>query len=179
MANKKLAPIPPRMSQQQFGKLCGVVGATVKQWREAGLPAVGGGSKGTTGTVTIETAKGIEWLATRMREARSRNNKDRQDKERADKLARENAEARGLLIDKVQIGNVWMQSIADLTGAMEGMPGRLCNKLAAIDDPAVIRRELRDELRNIRNAYSNKLRELAEFDASNFGCGVTTEDAPE
>jgi hypothetical protein len=76
------------------------------------------------------------------------------------------ARMRGELIEAEEVRLVFAAAAVVFASQMQGLPGRVANELAALDDPALITHKLRDEIRRIREAVSQEFGRLAVLAAS-------------
>ena len=76
-------------------------------------------------------------------------------------IERRNRQAEGRLLDADLVASTVEKAMALVGSQIDGMSGRLANELAAINEPAVIRKVLFDEGRRVRNAGAAELELLA------------------
>lgn len=144
-----------------FAALVGVSGPTVANWCEAGMPHAGGGRQGNPYTINVR--KALPWLI-RYREQPG-TERERLAKEQADKFAIDNARSRTELIHSQQLAEVISAAVDSLSAHLENFPARMAKPLSSIEDPALVRSHLQDEVRRIRDSYAHQFAGLA--DASN------------
>jgi phage terminase Nu1 subunit (DNA packaging protein) len=155
----KLPPIRwPKCNAAQFAEICGVSPQAVTAWIDAGMPCERGRGKGHAVTVTL--AKALPWVLARREPAGSQ--RERLAKEQADKIALENTTKRGELIYAGHVAEVLSAMSADLAARHDAVPGRTASEFAGINEPAVIRARLLDELRGVRGAFADAITKLAD-----------------
>ncbi len=148
----------PTCTASQFAALLGVTPQAVSQWIDAGMPCKRG--KGRGHVVVIDLAAALPWVLARREPKGSQ--RERLAKEQADKVALENAVKRGELIFASQVAEVFSVLSADLASRHDAVPGRLASELAGINEPAVIRERLLDDLRSVRAAFADAIEKLAD-----------------
>jgi phage terminase Nu1 subunit (DNA packaging protein) len=149
-----------RISEAEIGlsevsDLTGKPVQTVHDWTKAGLK-----SRKTGRNRVIRVADLVRYLA--AREYQPGSQRDRLAKEQADKFAIENAVKRGELVFVSQVSEVMATLAADLSSRHDAVPGRVASELAGINEPAVIRERLLDELRSVRAAFADAIAKLAD-----------------
>lgn len=140
-----------------FSKLCGVTKQTVANWCEAGMPHEGGGKPGNPYTINVRDA--LPWVVANRTE-KPGSERDRLAKEQADKVAIENAQSRKELIKAQHVEDFTAAALATLSTQLDGLSGRMATPLSSIEDPALVRSRLQDEVRRIRDSYADQLAEL-------------------
>jgi hypothetical protein len=81
----------------------------------------------------------------------------------------------GELVERGDVARVFDAVMVQVGAALEGLPGRMAGELAAINEPAVVREKLSDEVRRIRATAAEELAALA----SRGERSSATEAAPE
>jgi len=152
--------ITETLSQKGFAALCDVSPQTVSNWCEAGMPHEGGGGHGETRKINVR--KALPWVVANRTE-KPGSERERLAKEQADKIAIENAQSRKELIKADHVQDSISEALANLTTQLDGLPGRMATPLASIEDPALMRSKLQDEVRRIRVTYAQFLAELGEL----------------
>lgn len=147
------------MSRNEFAALCGVVGATVTNWMQAGMPHRSGGRSGRE--VHIDPKLAIPWVVSN-REAPEGSQRDRLAKEQADKVALDNAQKRKEMIYAWQVSDGLNSMAAELAASLDALPGRVANELAGISDAGQIRVILLRECRAVRGSVARHLGQLAD-----------------
>lgn len=155
-----MANITEALSQKGFAKLCDVSPQTVSNWCEAGMPHTGGGGHGETRKINVRTA--LPWVVANRTE-KPGSERDRLAKEQADKIAIENAQSRKELIKAQHVEDSIAEALANLATQLDGLPGRMATTLSSIEDPALVRSKLQDEVRRIRVTYAQFLAELGQL----------------
>ena len=166
--------ITETLSQKGFAKLCDVSPQTVSNWCEAGMPNEGGGGHGETRTINVREA--LPWVVANRTE-KPGSERERLAKEQADKIAIENAQSRKELIKAQHVEDSIAEALANLTTQLDGLPGRMATPLSSIEDPALLRSKLQDEVRRIRITYAQHLAKLGEL-PSDMGAGQRDRKAP-
>lgn len=151
--------ISEKISGAGFGKMMGVSKQTVANWCDAGMPHEGGGRPGNPYTIKVREA--LPWLVSNRTE-KPGSERERLAKEQADKFAIENAKSRGELIQSQHVEDVISAALASLSTQLEGLPGRMATPLSSIEDPALVRSQLQDETRRIRDSYAQQFAELGD-----------------
>jgi phage terminase Nu1 subunit (DNA packaging protein) len=72
-----------------------------------------------------------------------------------------NAERRGELLSADQVATTLNAIMADIASGLDSLGPRLANRLATVNDPAIIQRTIFDECRNLRRAAAGRLHALA------------------
>ncbi len=81
-------------------------------------------------------------------------------------------------VDLDEVGTTFDAAMVAIGSQLDGLGGRLAGELAALNDPAVIRKRLFDETRRIRNAAADRLETLASAEAGREpATGTDAEDA--
>jgi hypothetical protein len=81
-------------------------------------------------------------------------------------------------VDLDEVASAFDAAMVEIGSQLDGLGGRLAGDLAAVNDPAVIRRRLFDETRRIRNTAADRLEALASADAGREPpAGTDAEDA--
>jgi len=148
----------PKCTASQFAELLGVSVQTVTAWIDAGMPCARGRGRGHA--VEITPGLALPWVVWRREPKGSQ--RERLAKEQADKVAIENAVKRGELIFASQVAEVFSTLSADLASRHDAVPGRLASELAGINEPAVVRERLLDDLRSVRAAFADAIEKLAD-----------------
>jgi hypothetical protein len=167
--SKKLPKAAPKeggpLSAARYAALRGKSPAWVSEKIAAGMPAkpvqVAGGQG-----YEILPAAAIEWEVSNAREDRAPKKGSARDKlarEQAEKFALENAKARGELVPVDVVRTLLYAACADLSGRLNGSPGRMAGQFASAgSDPAAIRAMHLDENRAILAAFAEVVQELPE-----------------
>lgn len=166
--------ITEKLTGAGFAKLVGVSKVSVSNWCEAGMPHEGGGKPGNPFNINVREA--LPWLAANRTE-KPGSERDRLAKEQADKIAIENAQSRKELIKAQHVEDSIAEALANLATQLDGLPGRMATPLSSIEDPALVRSKLQDEVRRIRITYSQQLAKLGEL-PSDLGAGQRDRKAP-
>lgn len=156
--------ITETLSQKGFAKLCDVSPQTVSNWCEAGMPHEGGGGHGETRKISVR--KALPWVVANRTE-KPGSERERLAKEQADKLAIENSQSRRELLKADHVQDILWSANSSLALQMQGLPGRMATELASIDDPALIRSTLLNEVRRIRSSYAQQFAELVDVELDN------------
>lgn len=164
------------LNASEFARLCGVAQSTVSDWMKAGMPHEAAGRKGVPALIDIEQA--LPWVIT-SREPPAGSQRDRVAKEQADKLAIANAREQKHLVLAEHVSYVMTAMAADIAGRLDGLPGRMANELAGINDPAEIRSRLLDECRSVRAGFASYVAKLVKPEEDSAGRGVDDDAAPE
>lgn len=152
--------ITDKLTGAGFAKLCEVSKVTVSNWCEAGMPHEGGGKPGNPFQINVREA--LPWVVANRTE-KPGSERDRLAKEQADKIAIENAQSRKELIQAQHVEDSVAEALANLTTQLDGLPGRMATPLSSIEDPALVRSKLQDEVRRIRFTYAESLAKLGEL----------------
>jgi phage terminase Nu1 subunit (DNA packaging protein) len=134
------------------------------------------GRQGREAQIVAEQA--VPWVVLH-RETPPGSQRERLAKEQADKVALENAVKRGELIFSDQVAEVLLTLSADLASRHDALPGRMASELAGINEPAVIRQRLLDELRAVRASFADAITKLADALGSAEDSGGDSEAAAE
>ncbi len=160
------------LTLSQFAKLRGKSNGWVTKQIQAGMPVLVRGRTGMPSTIDPVTA--IDWEVEHARvEASPKpgSQRERLAKEQADKLALENAKRRSELVLASYVSEIFNGLAADISARLDGLPGRVANELAGINDPAQIRSRLLDECRAIRSGVAGYLLQLANTPPEVDHCG--------
>lgn len=157
-----------------FAALVGVSQQAVSEWIAAGMPCKRGRGRGHR--VQIDPPRAIPWVISRREPAGSQ--RERLAKEQADKVALENAAKRGETILAGQVADVLSTLAADLAARHDAVPGRVAGEFSGINDPAVIRQRLLDELRVVRGAFAIAIDKFADALGTAEDDGGDREAAP-
>lgn len=104
----------------------------------------------------------IRYLKEHGREANRSSEHQRLARAQAVKVEMENYRRAGEYVLREQVFELLTTLVADLVGALEGIPGRTANEFAASDDPAYIRQRQQDELRLVRSVLADTLEQFAQ-----------------
>ena len=91
-------------------------------------------------------------------------------------LEQRTLERRRELVERAEVERVYAATLVALSGALEGMPGRLSGTLATIDQPALIHEAIADEVRRTRTAAAAALAELSLRGGSGAPAAATEAD---
>jgi hypothetical protein len=91
------------------------------------------------------------------------------------KVEMENSRRAGLYVLHTHVMDLLSNVTTTLVSALESIPGRVANELAATNDPAVVRQRLQDEHRTVRGALADRVDEFAHSCADLADAG---DDAP-
>lgn len=157
-------------SKVQFAAIVGVSTRTITNWQNDGMPSERSGSGRAANK--IDTAAAISWLVNREVQRRSPDKTGPIDidverlrlvSEQADEKEISNAVSRGELLSVEDVQELVMVAVANLTGVLSGLPGRLANKLAHESNPAKCREVLKLEIDRARTAYADSFKEMSEM----------------
>lgn len=173
--NKKKADIGSdeigvTVNKVTFAKYIGKSTRQISRYEKAGMPSIrtGGGRAGNK----INFAKAWDWSVSmavkkRVPDQTGPTNIDaerlRLTSEQADEKAIKNAVDRGELIAAEYVNEFAMTSVANLAGALSGLPGRLANELAREADPAQCREIIKREIDRARNQFADSFGQLSKY----------------
>lgn len=146
--------MPQRLTAGEAAEECGVSRQTIQSWYNEGL----------TRKPTIREL--IRFLAKREGYAPG-SERERLMRAQAEAFELKNAQSRRELCTVAFIEELLLGMAADISGRLDGLPGRMANELAGISDPAIVRARLLEETRGIRAGvaeYAGKLAESAPAD---------------
>ena len=162
------------VTKAAFAKIMGTTARTIGNWERRGMPSVRVGSG--RGGNKIYTADAILWWANDREQKRHPGGSDgpaninderlRLTTEQADEKAIKNAVDRSELIASEYISEFAMTTVANLVGALSGMPGRMATAVAREDSPAKCRELLKIEIDRARVQFADSFSQLAEFNES-------------
>lgn len=138
------------MTAEEAASACGVSRQTIQSWYNEGLPR------------KCTQKELLNFLAHRTGYAAG-SERERLARAQAEKFELENSRRRGELVLVSVVVEILMGMAADLTGRLEGIPGRLANELAGISDAAVIRARLLEEIRAVRAGAAEYIRKLEQY----------------
>jgi len=141
-----------RLKQIDLAALFGVTDRTIRNWDDEGLP---GNGEGRGRTYVWHQA--LAWRDTRISGSRGASgplsDKERKLKAEADLAEMEAAEKAGLLLDAVEVRQVWGPFLSRINVNLDGVPDRAAQGLEdgmnLAERAAVIRRELNGVRRDI------------------------------
>lgn len=167
------------VTKTEFAKIVGKSTATIGNWQDEGMPSVRTGSG--RGGNKINTAAALAWVITREVQRRAPTTGqgptsiDRERlrllSEQADAAAIKNAQDRGELIAAEFVQEITMTAVANLAGALAGLPGRLATEVARESDPAACRELIRNEIDRARNQFADDFEFLSESFADRADSG--------
>lgn len=97
------------------------------------------------------------------------------EKARAKKATIEANVAEQSVLPVVDVQIMLNETMVLIATQMDGLPGRLCSELAAMDNAAEIRIKLLDEMRKIRTAAASRLTDLGTVETSGTNINAATE----
>lgn len=150
---------PITVSRARFARMAGVTPQAVSQWIRDGLPAINAGKRGQRVEIGLDDA--MPWLIDN-RGAPPGSERERLAKEQADRLALANAETRQELIRAEHVSWFLGEALGGLKLQLLGLPGRLATQLASIDDPALARSTLKNEMTRVLESYKAALDEVMD-----------------
>jgi len=166
------------VTKAMFAKIMGTYARTVTRWEAEGMPSHRHGRGRAT---KINTVDAITWLINREVQHRAPDKSGPVDidlerlrlvSEQADEKEISNAISRGELIASEFVNEFVMTAVANLSGTLGGLPGRLANKIAYESDPAKCRDILKREIDRARSQYADTFDQLSESFEDRIDGGV-------
>jgi terminase small subunit / prophage DNA-packing protein len=149
----------PTVTLSQFAKLVGTSAQTVTNWRREGMPCAGGGRHGAAARVDLEQA--LPWVIAR-RDTRPDSQRERLAREQADRVAIDNAERRGELVDAQMVDVTLSRFAAEIKAQHQTIVNRCAHEFAAVTDPQRVRERLLEEFTAMGERLSAVAGDLAD-----------------
>ncbi len=157
------------VTKAKLAKIFGKSPRLIGFWEDDGMPSIRIGSG--RGGNRINTADAIAWFVNREIQKRVAGESGpvsidverlRLVSEQADEKSIKNSTDRGELIAAEFVSEFAMTTVANLTGALSGLAGRMANEVARESDPAKCRELLKREINRARIQFADSFEQLSQ-----------------
>lgn len=149
----------PRLTLREFAALLDRSPDTVSRWCANGMPHEQPG-KANAG-FEIDPAKALPWVLTYALEPPKESQRERLAREQADKVALDNANRRGELVDAVMVDQVLKALAVGIASQHKTITNRCAHEFASISDPQRIRERFTEEFATTGEALAALVGDLA------------------